>query len=94
METTLQEKIKEVMQQPNVSGVVCADMSGLCLGHKGDGSEKLAGPIAAMCEEANKLPTSQELPVIVVEAYGSNTEAKTLLIKQSDKVCTGIIKDV
>uniref|UniRef100_H2Y7J9 Ragulator complex protein LAMTOR5 n=1 Tax=Ciona savignyi TaxID=51511 RepID=H2Y7J9_CIOSA len=96
METALQEKLKQAIQKPNVSGVICSDMHGLCLGCKGDVSKKLAGPMAAMCEEANKVrvPNSERLLAIAIEAYGSNTDAKTLLVNQTDQVCTGIIKDV
>jgi len=50
----MEKKLAEAMSQPKVQGVVCSDMQGMCLGHKGKGNENLAGPIAALCDEAAK----------------------------------------
>ena len=54
MESSLEKKLLEAMSKPHVQGVVCSDMQGMCLGHKGIGSENLSGPIAALCDEAAK----------------------------------------
>lgn len=54
METVLEKKLSEAMSRPQVRGVVCSDMQGMCLGHRGMASENLSGPIAALCDEAVK----------------------------------------
>ena len=54
MEGVIEKKLIEAMSKPKAQGVVCTDMQGLCLGHKGKGNESLAGPIAALCDEAAK----------------------------------------
>ena len=54
MEAALEKKLGEAMAQPKVQGVVCSDMRGMCLGHRGIANESLSGPIAALCDEAAK----------------------------------------
>ena len=54
MESVVEKKLEEAMAKSKVQGVVCSDMQGMCLGHKGIGNENLAGPIAALCDEAAK----------------------------------------
>ena len=59
MESLLQEKLETTLQNPGIHGIVCTDMQGLCLGNQGAAFEELAGPIAALCEEAYKQWPSQ-----------------------------------
>ncbi|CAK8697825.1 ragulator complex protein LAMTOR5-like [Clavelina lepadiformis] len=93
MESLLQEKLETTLQNPGIHGIVCTDMQGLCLGNQGAAFEELAGPIAALCEEAYKQWPSQDSPVIVLETTGPKSSADlSLLIKMSDGICTGIIK--
>ena len=54
MESALEKKLQDTMSKPKVQGVVCSDMQGMCLGHQGNASESLSGPIAALCDEAAK----------------------------------------
>lgn len=59
MESALEQKLDDTMKIPDVKGVICTDPNGLCIGYRGNLSQSLAGPIAALCDEPNKQWPSQ-----------------------------------
>ncbi|XP_039250304.1 ragulator complex protein LAMTOR5-like [Styela clava] len=90
METSTEDQLDLIMDRPNVVGVVMADTKGLCTGVRGEGRSSQAGQVSALCNEAKRLAKKpQSVPVIVLET--NDGKYRSMTIKQSDDVCTGVI---
>ncbi|XP_059179487.1 ragulator complex protein LAMTOR5-like [Physella acuta] len=89
MEKSLEKQLEEAFRMPGVSGIVCVDNNGLCLGSKGTVPKQSCGSLSALTQQASKLSTGANgpTPVICLES-----EHGTVLIKKTDKLTTAIFK--
>lgn len=91
MDQLLEEQLEKIQENPQVEGVICSDLKGLCIGMKGNVNERLAGQIASLHTDA--ITQWKDPPVIVIEMASPTTE-KVLLTNLDGHVCTAIIKKV
>ncbi|XP_076061139.1 late endosomal/lysosomal adaptor, MAPK and MTOR activator 5 [Oratosquilla oratoria] len=81
MEKPLEKCLDEVSHGPGVSGVLCTDNQGLCLGVRGKANCSASGVAAAIADKASKLePESTIQPVIVLE----NDSSQCLIHRSSN----------
>jgi predicted regulator of Ras-like GTPase activity (Roadblock/LC7/MglB family) len=90
----MKKEIDDVMLQPGVTGVVCADADGLCICAYGNTSRASAALISAVASQAAALrpavngPSgSSSSPVVVIE-----TDAGQTMIKSHAGITTAIYK--
>ncbi|OQV24272.1 hypothetical protein BV898_01813 [Hypsibius exemplaris] len=89
METHLEKSIREVMNQPQVTGAMCVDSKGLCLISKGTADPAASGYLSEISRCANHVAsTNEDSPVTAIE-FGKTQ----ILIKRGDNVTTVIYKD-
>jgi len=67
MERNLDRLLDELAQTPDVTGVLCADNQGLCLGDRGK-SSNLCGEIVALAKKASMLEPGGPAPTILLES--------------------------
>uniref|UniRef100_U5EKL4 Late endosomal/lysosomal adaptor and MAPK and MTOR activator 5 n=1 Tax=Corethrella appendiculata TaxID=1370023 RepID=U5EKL4_9DIPT len=67
MENKVEEILDKVMQNSSNIGCLLANNQGLCIGSRGLASEKSAGLIVAISEQAAKLDPNSNAPVISLE---------------------------
>ncbi|BFZ10781.1 hypothetical protein BsWGS_13820 [Bradybaena similaris] len=89
MEKALEKQMDEAFRLPGVSGIVCVDNNGLCLGAKGVIPGQCNGSISTLAAQASKLSRSVNAPnpVICLES-----EHGSVLIKKTDHLTTAIFK--
>ncbi|CAL1528882.1 unnamed protein product [Lymnaea stagnalis] len=88
MERTLEMQLEESIHNPGITGVLCVDNNGLCLGAKGSAPLKACGSISALAGQAAKLANPNgPTPVICLES-----EHGIVLIKKTDKLTTALFK--
>ncbi|KAK3590728.1 hypothetical protein CHS0354_030962 [Potamilus streckersoni] len=88
MERPLEKHLDETFKIPGVSGVLCADENGLCLGAKGVAKKEAAGHITSIALSAAKLiPNSNTNPVICIEG-----ETGSVLIKKEENIVMAVYK--
>ncbi|KAJ2554710.1 hypothetical protein EV175_002498 [Coemansia sp. RSA 1933] len=97
--STMEEKIDEVIKDvydkdPDVTGVVVVDESGLCLAMDGLMTESTAGLVASVASRAESvLPesnsASRSTPVVQIEA-----ESVILTIRRMMEITVGILKEI
>ncbi|CAB4065007.1 LAMTOR5 [Lepeophtheirus salmonis] len=82
---------KEICEkESSVSGVLCTDSKGLCLGTTGKLHSELSGVISSLTSAASLLdPSSNTEPIIVI-----HSEDSKLLIKKQEDISVAIIKDI
>ncbi|XP_055338064.1 ragulator complex protein LAMTOR5 homolog [Paramacrobiotus metropolitanus] len=89
MEAHLEKSIREVMNQPSVTGAMCIDGKGLCLIAKGTADPTAAGFLYEISRCSNQLTNSAEgAPVVAIEF--SKTQ---ILIKHGQNITTVIYKE-
>ncbi|KAK7083164.1 hypothetical protein SK128_005163 [Halocaridina rubra] len=71
MEKPLEKCLDEVHQSAGVSGVLCADSQGLCLGVRGRASSMSSGVISSLASKAAMLEPGSSQPVILLESDSS-----------------------
>ncbi|CAI8037424.1 Ragulator complex protein LAMTOR5 homolog [Geodia barretti] len=70
MEASLESQMNEIMSQPGVTGVLCADEQGLALSAQGTLTPHSAGLVSVVTEKACQLrhgTEPDEKPVVVME---------------------------
>uniref|UniRef100_A0A0B7A4B9 Late endosomal/lysosomal adaptor and MAPK and MTOR activator 5 n=1 Tax=Arion vulgaris TaxID=1028688 RepID=A0A0B7A4B9_9EUPU len=89
MEKALEKEMDEVCHLSEVSGIICVDSNGLCLGAKGNIPQQCSGYLSALATQAAKLSQNGSAvdPVICLE-----TEHGSLLVKKADNMTTAIFK--
>ncbi|GAU93419.1 hypothetical protein RvY_05364-3 [Ramazzottius varieornatus] len=89
MEAQLEKNIREVMNQPQVTGAMCIDRKGLCLTAKGNADSSAAGFLSEISKFANQIVSSDgDSPVVALEYSKSQ-----ILLKGGESVCTVIYKE-
>ncbi|XP_045137089.1 ragulator complex protein LAMTOR5-like [Portunus trituberculatus] len=71
MEKPLEKCLDEIAHSTGVSGVLCADHKGLCLGVRGKASSASSGTVAALAERVASLEPGSLDPVILLESDNS-----------------------
>ncbi|CAG5120616.1 unnamed protein product [Candidula unifasciata] len=90
MEKALEKQMDEAFRLPGVSGIICVDNNGLCLGAKGVIPGQCNGSICALAVQASKLSPS---PMHLVLSFAlSQSMGKSVLIKKTDQLTTAIFK--
>lgn len=87
MEKPLEKCLDEVYQSTGVSGVLCADNQGLCLGVRGKASASSSGVISSLASKAAMLEPGSPQPVILLE-----TDNSQCLIHHNNGVTLAIYK--
>lgn len=72
MEKQLDKCLDDLCHSVGVSGVVCADSHGLCLGARGKASAASSGMILALADRAAMLEPGSPDPVILLETDNSS----------------------
>ncbi|KAI9505144.1 hypothetical protein GGI25_000351 [Coemansia spiralis] len=95
MEAKIDELIKSVYDKdPDVTGIVIVDESGLCLAMDGDMTEPTAGLVASIASRAetvlsaNSNLSANATPVVQIEA-----ESAVITIRRILGVTVGILKE-
>ncbi|XP_066925773.1 ragulator complex protein LAMTOR5 homolog [Clytia hemisphaerica] len=90
MEKNLALQLEDIMNESNVTGVICCDLNGLMLAVRGVATSEHAGAVSSIASQASKLfpANSEDSPIICLESDKSN-----LLIRKQDKVVVGIFKN-
>lgn len=87
MEKSLEKCLDEVSHNPGVSGVLCTDNQGLCLGVRGKASCRASGVVAALADKADMVEPGSPHPVILLE-----TDTSQCLIQRNSGVTMAIYK--
>lgn len=87
MEKGLEKCLDEVSHSPGVSGVLCSDNQGLCLGVRGKASASSSGVISAVAEKAAMLEPGSPQPVVLLES-----DTSQCLIHRSNGVTLAVFK--
>ncbi|XP_071960928.1 ragulator complex protein LAMTOR5-like [Antedon mediterranea] len=88
MENELDTQLEKTMAAPGVSGVICTDQQGLCLGVKGEALLESAGLVTALAQQATLLSTDgSKVPVVCLEYDKGN-----ILIKSEKGVSMAVRK--
>ncbi|KAF6032413.1 LAMTOR5 [Bugula neritina] len=87
MEKSLEKHMTNVLNNHGVTGMICVDKHGLCLGVKGNADTKASGCLAAISQEAEKIIPNLDTPVVCIESSSSN-----ILIKSHEDCTTAIYK--
>ncbi|GAB1600860.1 ragulator complex protein LAMTOR5-like [Argonauta hians] len=89
MESHMNKVLTEVGENPEVTGVICTDQHGLCLGVKGNMSPCHAGLITSLAHCGRSLRQDEtHSPVITMESEGG----QILMLKSTENVSFGIMK--
>ncbi|XP_014676126.1 PREDICTED: ragulator complex protein LAMTOR5-like isoform X2 [Priapulus caudatus] len=76
------------MNMPGVTGVLCTDKLGLCLGARGNAPAHSSGLIATLANHAKALEANAEAPPIVC----LESDSGNILIRAKDGITTAIYK--
>ncbi|XP_042209709.1 ragulator complex protein LAMTOR5-like [Homarus americanus] len=87
MEKPLEKCLDELSHSAGVSGVLCADSQGLCLGVRGKASSTSSGMISALADRAAMLEPGSPPPVILLE-----TDNSQCLIHRNSGVTLAVYK--
>ncbi|KAK4324340.1 hypothetical protein Pmani_005015 [Petrolisthes manimaculis] len=87
MEKPLDKCLDEISHSAGVSGVLCADSQGLCLGVRGKASASSSGTIAALAERAAMLEPGSQDPLILLE--GDNSQC---LVHHNNSITLAVYK--
>ncbi|XP_066946360.1 ragulator complex protein LAMTOR5 [Macrobrachium rosenbergii] len=87
MEKSLEKCLDDVYHSTGVSGVLCADSQGLCLGVRGKASSSSSGVISSLANKAAMLEPGNSQPVILLESDNSQC-----LIHRNNGVTLAIYK--
>jgi len=87
MEKSLEKHMTNTLNNHGVTGMICVDSNGLCLGVKGNAEVKSSGALSAITKEAEKILPDTDTPVISLETSSTN-----ILIKSHDGCTTAIYK--
>jgi len=87
MEHNLQESISNILSQPGVVGIVCADANGLCLNAQGSAQAGASGFVKSLAQRAKTISSSHSNPIVCVE-----TETTNIFIKDHDNITTAVYK--
>jgi len=85
MEQQIQEAVSNILSQPGVVGVVCADPNGLCLSAQGNASSVASGFIRSLANRAKELGEGD--PIVCVE-----TDTTNIYIKERENSTIGVYK--
>nr|XP_045616715.1 ragulator complex protein LAMTOR5-like [Procambarus clarkii] len=87
MERPLDKCLDELSHSVGVSGVLCADNHGLCLGARGKASGASSGMISALADRAALLEPGSPDPVILLE-----TDNSQCLIHRNNGITLAVYK--
>lgn len=83
-------QMDEVMQRPDVVGVIAADPRGLCVASRGVVEPSQSGYVAELCQRCSKLAKDPATPpTIVLETDGG--KPFSFIIKPMRNVCSGVL---
>ncbi|XP_033114715.1 ragulator complex protein LAMTOR5-like [Anneissia japonica] len=88
MEGELDIQLDKTMNAPGVTGVICTDQQGLCLGVKGESLSQSAGLVTGLAQQAALLSSDgSKVPVVCLEYEKGN-----ILIKSEKGVSMAVRK--
>ncbi|GIY59655.1 hypothetical protein CDAR_368431 [Caerostris darwini] len=87
MEKNLHKVLDDVMSKPGVTGVLCADENGLCLGSKGSVDSSISGSLVNLMQFATKLETPK-IPILRLES-----DSKDILVRSDGGFTLAIVRN-
>mmetsp|Transcript_493 Transcript_493/g.1700 ORF Transcript_493/g.1700 Transcript_493/m.1700 type:complete len:98 (-) Transcript_493:97-390(-) len=94
MEAALEKELDQLMETAGVSGVLCTDADGLCLGVRGSANKKAAGCIAQIASAAASLASSTASSDSPVPLVRVSLDSTNVLIQQQGGVTVAVYRKV